>query len=157
MDTSESNQGGIVTAEVGRLCRVLEALVLLKKVKYREIDRLLGTSSGVTRRIFAGKIELKARHIFAILGYLKVEPKVFFRLAYEAGDNAAATPLDILAYLQRIGPLDAESTSLNRSEVEALVLSMLESRGLLPSSASTAEAPASPRKTKSRSRKQETP
>ena len=131
MDRVEADPAGSVRGEVDRLCRVLEALVLLKKVKYRELDRLLGTSQGVTRRIFAGKIELKARHIFAILGFLDIEPKVFFRLAYEIGKDEAATPLQLLAHLQSIGPLEAETSALSRREVEALVLSMLESRGLI--------------------------
>lgn len=121
-------------AEVQRLCRLLDGLIRLKRVKYREVDRLLGTSAGIARRILSGKIELKARHILAILHYLGIEPKAFFRVAFESlnpGERSADEVL-LADQIQRIGAQHQEDSSIiSRAEIEHLVVSLLEGRGLI--------------------------
>jgi hypothetical protein len=128
MEIGDRNAAG-----VQHLCRLLDGLIRLKKVKYREVDRLLGASAGVARRILNGKIELKARHIFAILHYLGIEQKAFFRVAFESPYLEEQSDEVILAdQIRRIGAQHQEESSIvSRAEIEHLVVSLLEGRGLI--------------------------
>jgi hypothetical protein len=92
----------MVDTEIRRLTRLLEALVRVKKVPVREIERRLGYAGGTMNRIFGGKIELKVRHILSVLEVLDVEPTAFFHIAYEKGTENA-TVEQILGKLERMG------------------------------------------------------
>jgi hypothetical protein len=68
--------------EIRRVARLLEAVVKVEKVPVRALERQLGLGGGTLNRIFAGKIELKLRHILLVLGALGVKPLAFFRHAF---------------------------------------------------------------------------
>ncbi|HYN22349.1 MAG TPA: hypothetical protein VE078_15415 [Thermoanaerobaculia bacterium] len=71
-----------VDQEVGRQIQSLKLLIKSCNVSVREMERRLELGAGSLNRIFAGRIELKVRHIMLILDELGVEPKVFYRLVY---------------------------------------------------------------------------
>jgi transcriptional regulator with XRE-family HTH domain len=66
-----------------RVARLLETLVRVKGVSFRQLERQLGASVGTARRIFTGAISLKLSHILDILEILEVPPTLFFRIAFE--------------------------------------------------------------------------
>ncbi|HYU35398.1 MAG TPA: hypothetical protein VEW48_24870 [Thermoanaerobaculia bacterium] len=98
----------MVEPEIRRLTRLLEALVRVKKVPVRQLERRLGFGGGTLNRIFSGRIELKVRHIMLVLDDLGVPAVQFFKTAYADGMESA-TPEQLLAALNRRGlaePLD---------------------------------------------------
>ena len=75
---SEAN----VEREVERQVQSLKLLIKSCNVSVREMERRLELGAGSLNRIFAGRIELKVRHVMQILEELGVEPKAFYRLVY---------------------------------------------------------------------------
>jgi transcriptional regulator with XRE-family HTH domain len=71
-----------VEREVERQVQSLKLLIKSCNVSVREMERRLQLGAGSLNRIFAGRIELKVRHVMQILDELGVEPKVFYRLVY---------------------------------------------------------------------------
>ncbi len=72
-------------APVEKVLQLREALLTLihsAKLSLREIDRRTGLRRGCTSALFAGKIELSAYHIFAILSALEISPVDFFEALY---------------------------------------------------------------------------
>jgi len=94
------------TAEIQRICRLLEALLVLSKVQPQEVATRLGSTPGTLRRLLAGEIELKLRHILDILEALGISPATFFRVAYDGDPGAGRTPTE-----------DAEATVLMASRM----------------------------------------
>jgi len=92
----------MVDQEIRRLARLLEALVRVKKVPVRQLERRLSFGGGTMNRIFSGRIDLKVRHILLVLEDLDVKPAQFFQLAYETGTEEA-TAEQLLEKLQRRG------------------------------------------------------
>ncbi len=77
----------MVDAEIRRLSRHLEALLRMRKVPIRALERQLGFGGGTMNRIFSGKIELKVRHVLLILETLDIEPARFFHQVYAEPDR----------------------------------------------------------------------
>ena len=50
-------------SEAERILELLEALIVLRKIRLRDLEQNLGMSAGTLRRILNGRIELKFRHI----------------------------------------------------------------------------------------------
>jgi hypothetical protein len=70
------------------------------------LDERLGKSPGYFAQVLSGRLELKYRHILAILRGLELEPRVFFRSLYpEAGEPMGGARMleRLFAELQRSG------------------------------------------------------
>src|ERR1700716_2605167 len=67
--------------EIRRYAKVLEAVVKLSDFSTRELERRLGLGGGTLNRIFAGKIDLKLRHILLVLEVVGMKPERFFQIA----------------------------------------------------------------------------
>ena len=82
--------------EVRQAARLLEALIQATGVPREELERRLEASPGYLRRVLSGQVELKLRHILAILRVLEIEPALFFRALYPAAGPAGTVRIDEL-------------------------------------------------------------
>ncbi len=116
--------------EVARILRLLEALLVLRKVRLVALERHLGLSAGTIRRIFNGAIELKYRQVIEILEFLEIPPLAFFQIAYEP-QNAS---VDLLAArLDKIRPAEELKVEpLSRADLLELVKETLAQLGYSP-------------------------
>ncbi|HSS76862.1 MAG TPA: hypothetical protein VLV54_08955 [Thermoanaerobaculia bacterium] len=116
--------------EVARILRLLEALLVLRKVRLVALERHLGLSAGTIRRIFNGAIELKYRQVIEILEFLEIPPLAFFQIAYEP--QSSTTDL-LAARLDKIRPTEELKVEpLSRADLMSLVKETLEQLGYAP-------------------------
>lgn len=90
--------------EVRRTAQLLEALIQVTGVSQEEVETRLEASPGYVGRLLGGRVELKLRHILAILRILEIEPSLFFQTLYPearpaggvGGTGGVGTSLDEL-------------------------------------------------------------
>ena len=116
------------TSEAGRILELLESLIVLKKVRLRDLEQSLNMSAGTLRRILNGRIELKFRHITDILERLDMPTRTFFKIAYETEDLGEAQ--SSLARAHRIAQVEHQPVTLSPSELEAVIVATIERLGL---------------------------
>ncbi|HEX9944268.1 MAG TPA: helix-turn-helix transcriptional regulator [Thermoanaerobaculia bacterium] len=139
------------SAEVLRIARLLERLILFKKIPIRQVEKQLHVSNGTLARLFSGRVELKLRHILDILEVLQVSPQTFFKLAYEIEDPEQIGAAELLSHLRKIGLPDAiPPPPISRAEVESVVVATLERLGLTPAPPAGPSRPRSRRSPRSR-------
>jgi transcriptional regulator with XRE-family HTH domain len=115
-------------SEADRILELLEALIVLRKIRLRDLEQNLGMSAGTLRRILNGKIELKFRHITDILEVLDIPTRTFFKIAYETDDLAQAQSQ--LARAHRIAHLEPKPVTFSPEELEALIVATIGRLGL---------------------------
>jgi transcriptional regulator with XRE-family HTH domain len=124
----------MVEEEVRRVARLLGALTKVRKVPTQRLERKLGLGAGTLHRVFAGRIELKVRHILEVLEALGVEPLWFFRQAFE--ERTAETEAGSAWVLEAVKDLLKRDspTAADRSaaEIHRLLLQILYEQGILP-------------------------
>lgn len=99
--------------EVRRAAKLLETLIQVTGVSPEELERRLEASPGYLGRLLSGAVELKLRHILAILRLLEIEPALFFQTLYpESGPDGGTVQLDELR--QRV-----ESLGIREREEES--------------------------------------
>lgn len=137
--------------EVARILRLLESLLVLRKIRLVAMERHLGLSAGTIRRIFNGVIELKYRQVIEILDFLEIPPLAFFQIAYEPNDASIDR---LAARLDKIRPAEEQTIEpLSRADLLELVKETLEQLGYSPPKevpkpdASKPQAPATPPET----------
>ena len=113
-------------SEADRILELLEALIVLRKIRLRDLEQDLGMSAGTLRRILNGKIELKFRHITDILAVLDIPTPTFFTIAYETDDLAQGQ----LARAHRIAHLDPKPVTISPKELEAVIVATIGRLGL---------------------------
>lgn len=102
--------------EVRRAAKLLEALIQAVGLSPEELETRLEASPGYLRRLLSGAVELKLRHILAILRILEIEPHLFFQTLYpEAGPAGAMVQLDELR--QRLTALGVGRSAAPKPEV----------------------------------------
>lgn len=71
----------------------------------KDLDQKLGAGPGYVSQVLTGRMELKFRHILAILRALDVEPSVFFQTLYpESRPSSDAVVMEeFLRRFQRLG------------------------------------------------------
>jgi hypothetical protein len=92
--------------EVERAIKLIEGVMRVQGVTKKILDERLGKSPGYFAQVLSGRLELKYRHILAILRGLELEPRVFFRSLYpEPGEPAGGARMleRLFAELQRSG------------------------------------------------------
>jgi hypothetical protein len=77
--------------EIRRAARLLEVLIQAAGVPGEELERRLEASPGYVGRVLSGRLELKLRHILAILLALEIEPALFFQMLYPGAGPASGT------------------------------------------------------------------
>ena len=111
--------------EVRRATTLLEALIQVAGVSQEEIDRRLEVTPGYVERLLTGRLELKLRHILALLRVLEIEPALFFQTLFpEPGPAGGTVQLDEL--LRRVkqlgvGSEPAPAPNLGIEDLERLV------------------------------------
>jgi hypothetical protein len=84
--------------EVRRAAKLLEALIQVTGESQDKLERRLEASPGYLGRLLAGRVELKLRHILAVLRVLEIEPSLFFKTLYPGADLAGTVQLDELRH-----------------------------------------------------------
>lgn len=112
--------------EIRRATRLLESLIQTNGVLPGELERRLDAAPGYIGRVLSGEVELKLRHILAILRALEIEPGLFFEILYPAFDPSEGTIRieDLRQRLQRLGlgkERSAARPQLDIQELEKLV------------------------------------
>jgi hypothetical protein len=74
-----------IDEEVRRATKLLETIMQAGGLTRKDLDRRLGAGPGYMSQLFTGRMELKLRHILAVLAALDVEPGVFFQTLYPHG------------------------------------------------------------------------
>lgn len=117
----------MIEPELRRIVQLLERLARVNKVPNRTIERQAGFAHGTLNRLFADKMDLKMRHVLAILQAVGMSVPEFFKLAYSHGMEDIPAE-QVIARLEAIGRAAEEppAAPLTREEVEALVFETLE-------------------------------
>src|SRR5215213_2443301 len=83
--------------EVRRAAKLLDAMIQATGASPEELEKRLEASPGYVGRLLSGTVELKLRHILAILRLLEIEPALFFQTLYpEAGPAGGMVRLEEL-------------------------------------------------------------
>jgi transcriptional regulator with XRE-family HTH domain len=77
----------MIEDEIRRATKLLATLVQIAGLSRQDLDRLLGQGRGYASQVLTGRVELKYRHILAILEVVDVEPGIFFRVLYPEPDE----------------------------------------------------------------------
>jgi len=77
----------MIEDEIRRATKLLATLVQIAGLERQELDRLLGQGRGYASQVLTGRVELKYRHLLAILEGVDVEPGIFFRVLYPEPDE----------------------------------------------------------------------
>ena len=90
--------------EVRRATKLLETVMQAAGLTRKELDQRLGAGPGYISQVLTGRMELKFRHILAILRALDVEPSVFFQTLYP-GDRPSSDQAVMEEFLKRFQKL----------------------------------------------------
>ncbi|HZF09083.1 MAG TPA: hypothetical protein VFE33_09860 [Thermoanaerobaculia bacterium] len=77
----------MIEDEIRRATKLLATLVQIAGLNRQDLDRLLGQGRGYSSQVLTGRVELKYRHVLAILEVVDVEPGIFFRVLYPEPDE----------------------------------------------------------------------
>jgi transcriptional regulator with XRE-family HTH domain len=81
---------GSPEAEVSRVAEALREAIRKAKRSQRQVEQALGQGKGYLSQLLGGNVDLKLKHVFAILGVLEIEPDEFFVSLYEKSDPLGA-------------------------------------------------------------------
>jgi transcriptional regulator with XRE-family HTH domain len=113
--------------DVRRATKLLETVMQAAGLTRKDLDLKLGAGPGYVSQVLTGRMELKFRHILAILRALDVEPNVFFQTLYPEHRPAtdAAVMEEFLRRFQRLGfgapPAPTPSPPLDPRELERMI------------------------------------
>jgi transcriptional regulator with XRE-family HTH domain len=131
--------------EVRRATKLLETVMQAAGLTRKDLDQRLNAGPGYVSQVLTGRMELKFRHILAILRALEVEPSVFFQTLYP--ENRPATDAvvmeEFLRRFQKLGfgaqPAPPPKPVLDPQELERMIQSAV--RAALSGAPSTPEPP----------------
>jgi len=113
--------------DVRRATKLLETVMQAAGLTRKDLDQKLGAGPGYVSQVLTGRMELKFRHILAILRALEIEPSVFFQTLYPEGRPASDTVVmeEFLRRFQRLGfgtqPAPPPAPPLDPQELERLI------------------------------------
>jgi len=113
--------------EVRRATKLLETVMQAAGLTRKDLDQKLGAGPGYVSQVLTGRMELKLRHVIAILRALEVEPAVFFQTLYP--ENRPATDAVVMEeFLRRFqqlgfGPRPVPAPVLDTQELGTLIRS----------------------------------
>ena len=116
--------------EVRRATKLLETVMQAAGLTRKELDQRLGAGPGYVSQVLTGRMELKFRHVLAILRALDVDPGVFFQTLYP-GDRPTSDQVvmeEFLKRFQQLGfgggpPSPPQPPAVDSQELERLVQS----------------------------------
>ena len=128
--------------EVKRATRLLETVMQAAGLTRKDLDQKLGAGPGYVSQVLTGRMELKLRHVIAILRALEVDPAVFFQTLYP--ENRPATDAVVMEeFLRRFqqmgfGPRPAvPAPVLDTQELGTLIRSAVREAMAEPPEADT--------------------
>lgn len=91
--------------EVRRATKLLETVMQAAGLTRKDLDQKLGAGPGYVSQVLTGRMELKFRHVLAILRALEVEPSVFFQTLYPENRPVTDTVVmeEFLRRFQKLG------------------------------------------------------
>ena len=91
--------------EVRRATKLLETVMQAAGLTRKDLDQRLGAGPGYISQVLTGRMELKFRHVLAILRALDVDPGMFFQTLYPDSRPASdqAVMEEFLRRFQRLG------------------------------------------------------
>lgn len=113
--------------EVRRATKLLETIMQAAGLTRKDLDQRLGAGPGYMSQVLTGRMELKLRHILAILKALDVEPSLFFQTLYPEDRPASDVVVmeEFLRRFQKLGfggrPTPPPSPVLDPQELEKLI------------------------------------
>jgi transcriptional regulator with XRE-family HTH domain len=114
--------------EVRRATKLLETVMQAAGMTRKDLDQKLGAGPGYVSQVLTGRMELKFRHILAILRALEVEPSVFFQTLYpeDRPSSDAVVMEEFLRRFQKLGfgqqkAMMPSSPGLDPQELERLI------------------------------------
>jgi transcriptional regulator with XRE-family HTH domain len=113
--------------EVRRATKLLETVMQAAGLTRKDLDQKLGAGPGYISQVLTGRMELKFRHILAILRALEVEPSVFFQTLYPEDRPAtdAVVMEEFLRRFQKLGfgaqPAPPRGPALDPQELERMI------------------------------------
>jgi transcriptional regulator with XRE-family HTH domain len=115
--------------EVRRATKLLETVMQAAGMTRKDLDQKLGAGPGYVSQVLTGRMELKFRHILAILRALDVEPSVFFQTLYPENrpSSDAVVMEEFLRRFQKLGfgqqtsPAPPAPPALDPQELERLI------------------------------------
>jgi transcriptional regulator with XRE-family HTH domain len=90
--------------EVRRATKLLETVMQAAGLTRKELDQRLGAGPGYVSQVLTGRMELKFRHVLAILHALDLDPSVFFQTLYP-GDRPSSDQTVMEEFLKRFQKL----------------------------------------------------
>lgn len=115
--------------EVRRATKLLETIMQAAGMTRKDLDQKLGAGPGYVSQVLTGRMELKFRHILAILRALDVEPSVFFQTLYPEDRPAtdAVVMEEFLRRFQKLGfgaqPAPPPTPGIDPQELERMIQS----------------------------------
>ena len=113
--------------EVRRATKLLETVMQAAGLTRKDLDQKLGAGPGYVSQVLTGRMELKFRHVLAILRSLEVEPSVFFQTLYPENrpTTDAVVMEEFLRRFQKLGfgvqPAPPPSPPLAPGELERII------------------------------------
>jgi transcriptional regulator with XRE-family HTH domain len=98
-----------VEEEVRRYAGLLKQAIRAAGLSVSEVERRLGAGPKALRRIFSGQVDLKLKHVVAILRIIGMSQEEFFAISSrpkqrpQPQPHHAPTATDFLAAFQRVG------------------------------------------------------
>ena len=91
--------------EERRATKLLETVMQAAGLTRKDLDQRLGAGPGYVSQVLTGRMELKFRHVLAILRALEVEPSVFFQTLYPENRPSTDTVVmeEFLRRFQKLG------------------------------------------------------
>jgi transcriptional regulator with XRE-family HTH domain len=128
--------------EVRRATKLLETVMQASGLTRKDLDQKLGAGPGYVSQVLTGRMELKFRHILAILRVLGVEPSVYFQTLYPENrpSSDAVVMEEFLRRFQKLGfgaqPAPAPGPPLDPRELENIIQSAVRAALAAPPSSS---------------------
>src|SRR6185295_3416014 len=125
--------------EVRRATKLLETVMQASGLTRKDLDQKLGAGPGYISQVLTGRMELKFRHILAILHALDVEPSVYFQTLYPENrpTSDAVVMEEFLRRFQKLGfgsqPAPAPGPPLAPQELEHIIQSAVRAALAAPS------------------------
>src|SRR5690242_18248785 len=94
-----------IEEEVRRATKLLETVMQAAGLTRKDLDQRLGAGPGYVSQVLTGRMELKLRHVLAILRALDVEPSLYFQTLYPDARPSTdqAVMEEFLKRFQRLG------------------------------------------------------
>ena len=89
--------------EVRHYTRVLRQAIRAAGLSVTEIERRLGVGPKSLRRVFGGQVDLKFRHLIAVLGVIGMSQEEFFNLALRERRQRGSRAAEFMAAFRSAG------------------------------------------------------